>query len=333
MAQRRVQLLQQRPQVLPRGVPGHAGRAQRVVDADRVPRQRRRDGAGRAVGGGRRRRLRQLHPVRRLRAALPEHAVHGRLLPLPHPHGGPRQGGPRARRRAGDPPARLPALEPADRRAPARAGAGRGRRRRADRPGARRRLGGRPRSADGRGDDPLRRLRGGLLPHLGPARGRPDPAARRDRVRADARAVVLRRAGRRDGLRRAGAAVRAPQPRRLARLRRQARDRARPARLHHLHRGLPEVLRRGVRRHRDRPRRRAVRRADPRRHAHPGGARRAHDHLPRPVPAEQAQGDLEGAARDPARDPRAWTSATSTGSPSGRTAAAPARGSRSRSPS
>ena len=50
--------------------------------------------------------------------------------------------------------------------------------------------------------------------------------------------------GRRDGLRRAGAAVRAPQPRRLARLRRQARDRARPARLHHLHRGLPEVLRR-----------------------------------------------------------------------------------------
>ena len=48
---------------------------------------------------------------------------------------------------------------------------------------------------------------------------------------------------------------------------RQARDRARPARLHHVHRGLPEVLRRGVRRHRDRARRRALRRADPRRQA------------------------------------------------------------------
>ena len=56
---------------------------------------------------------------------------------------------------------------------------GRGRRRGAGRPGARRRLGGRSRSADRRRDDPLRRLRGGLLPHLGPARGRPDPAARR----------------------------------------------------------------------------------------------------------------------------------------------------------
>ena len=38
-----------------------------------------------------------------------------------------------------------------------------------------------------------------------------------DRVRPDARAVVLRRAGRRDGLRRAGQALRPPQPRRLAR--------------------------------------------------------------------------------------------------------------------
>ena len=31
---------------------------------------------------------------------------------------------------------------------------------------------------------------------------------------------------------------------------------------------------------------------------------RADDHLPRPLPAQQAQGDLEGAPRDPARDPR-----------------------------
>ena len=35
-----------RAQVLPRGLPGHAGDPERIVDADRVPRQRRRDGAG-----------------------------------------------------------------------------------------------------------------------------------------------------------------------------------------------------------------------------------------------------------------------------------------------
>ena len=168
---------------------------------------------------------------------------------------------------AGHPPARLPALEPADRRAPPRAGARRGRQRRARRSGARRRLGGRPRHPGRRRDDPVRRLRGGVPPHVGPARGRADPAARRRRVRPDARAVVLRRPGRRDGLRRAGQALRPPQPRRLARVRRPPRDRARPARLHHVHRGLPRLLRRGVRRHRDRARGRAVRRADPRRQA------------------------------------------------------------------
>ena len=54
---------------------------------------------GRADDRGRRRRLRQLHPVRRLRAALPEHAVHRRLLPVPHPHRRRRQGGARVRRR------------------------------------------------------------------------------------------------------------------------------------------------------------------------------------------------------------------------------------------
>ncbi len=36
----------------------------------------------------------------------------------------------------------------------------------------------------------------------------------------------------------------------------------------------------------------------------PVGADRADDHLPRPLPAQQAQGDLEGAPRDPALHPR-----------------------------
>ena len=45
---------------------------------------------------GRRRRLRPLHAVRRLRAALPEHALHRRLLPPPHAHGRRREGDARA---------------------------------------------------------------------------------------------------------------------------------------------------------------------------------------------------------------------------------------------
>ena len=84
------------------------------------------------------------------------------------------------------------------------------------------------------------------------------------RVRPDGRAVVLRRPGRRDGLRRPGPAVRPAQPGQLAGDRHQAGAGARPARLHQLHRGLPEVLRRGVR-HRGRPRRRGSRRPAPRR--------------------------------------------------------------------
>ena len=76
------------------------------------------------------------------------------------------------------------------------------------------------------------------------------------RVRPDARAVVLRRPGRRDGLRRAGAQARRPQRRRLARGGRQAHHRPRPARLHRLHRGLPALLRRRLR-VRDRAGRRA----------------------------------------------------------------------------
>ena len=247
VAQRRLQLLQLGPQVLPRGLPGPAGDAQRVVDADRLPRERRRDGAGRARRRRRRGGLRQLHAVRCVRAALPEHPVHRRLLPLPHPYGGPRQGGARARRRSGHPPAGLPALEPADRRAPPRAG-------------ARRVAATRPQSRSTRTTSPSGR-RTSTCPIGGEtilfvdceaafyrtsvaASGRPDAPAGGGRVRPHARAVVLRRAGRGDGLRRAGDALRAPQPRRLARGRRQADDRARPARLHHVHRGLPAVLRR-----------------------------------------------------------------------------------------
>ena len=55
---------------------------------------------------GRRAGLRPLHPVRGLRAALPEHALHRRLLPLPHAHGRSGQGDAGVRGRAGHPPAR-----------------------------------------------------------------------------------------------------------------------------------------------------------------------------------------------------------------------------------
>ena len=152
---------------------------------------------------GRGPRLRALHPVRRLRAALPEHAVHRRLLPLPHPHGAAGQGGARARRRRGHPPAALAAVGRGDRprRSPSRCSA--------EVPVSQdhvARLGRRPRPADRRRDDPLLRLRGRLPPHLGAPRRGEDPPGRGRRVRPDARAVVLRRSRRRDGLRRPGAA-------------------------------------------------------------------------------------------------------------------------------
>ena len=126
---------------------------------------------------------------------------------------------------------------------------------------------------------------------------------RAGRVRAHARAVVLRRPGGGDGLRRPRPQARGAQRRGLARGRREADHRPRPARLHRLHRGLPEVLRRGLR-VRDRARRRArqrPRQGGPDR-AHRAG--RAHRDLPRPVPAEQAQGRAPGAARAAARRPR-----------------------------
>ena len=124
-------------------------------------------------------------------------------------------------------------------------------------PGARRRLGRGPRHPGRRRDDPVRRLRGGVLPDLLHARLRAAAAGRGRRVRADARAVVLRRPGGRDGLRRPRAQARRAQRRRLARGRREADHRPRPARLHRLHRGLPALLRRRLR-VRDRPRRRAA---------------------------------------------------------------------------
>ena len=163
------------------------------------------------------------------------------------------------------------------------------------------RLGGRARPTRWRRDRPLLRLRGCLLPDEPAAGGGADPPGRRDRVRAHARAVVLRRARGRDGLRRSGAALRRTQRRRLARRRREADPRPRPARLHLLHRGLPALLRGGVR-VRDRARRRAR-----------GGAlkgwkadafrpcREGRD-LPRRLPFEQAERHPRGSARNPPGD-------------------------------
>ena len=61
--------------------------------------------------------------------------------------------------------------------------------------------------------------------------------------------------------------------------------------------------RRQLRRVRDRARRRPDRRDDPRRQARADDADRAHGHLPRSVPPEQAPRHLAVAARDPAGDP------------------------------
>ena len=122
------------------------------------------------------------------------------------------------------------------------------------------RLGGRARPPHRRRDGSLLRLRGCLLPHERAASGGADPPQGRRRVRAHARAVVLRGPGGRDGLRRPGAPLRRAQRGRLACGRRQADPRRRPARLHLVHRGLPGLLRRRLRL-RDRARRRARRRA------------------------------------------------------------------------
>ena len=286
-------------QVLPRGLPGHAGHPQRVVDADGVPRQRRRDGTGELdiedvaddyvnctqcgacelrcpntlfTGDFYRFRTRTVDVVKAVRALAVDTGIH--------------QPGWKRWNESTDERSHEPVLGDAAGRPGARCATGR--RVSTSRSAARRSCSStaRPPSTAPR----VPRAVAQILQKAGV------------RVRADGRAVVLRRPGRRDGLRRPGARVRRAQPRRLARHRRHAHPRARPARLHHLHRGLPEVLRRRLR-HRDRAGRRAVRRADPRRTARSASRRRARDHLPRPVPAEQAQGHLARAARDPARHP------------------------------
>ena len=280
---------------------GHPGHAQREPHAHGVPREHRRDGEGRPLDRGRRRRLRPLHAVRRVRAALPQHAVRGRLLPGAH---GDREGGPRgtgAAGRQGARPRGLEAVEPAHRRAQERARARR-RERAAERPGARARLGRGPRPADRRRDRDVRRLRGGLLPDLDPARDGAGAAEGRGRVRPDERAVVLWRPRGGDGLRRAVAPLRRAQPGRLAVHGDEADHRHRAARLHPLHRGLSGLLRRRLR-HRGRADHGAARATHPRRAPPAREADQPDGHLPRPVPAQQAQGHLRGPARDPARDP------------------------------
>ena len=95
---------------------------------------------------------------------------------------------------------------------------------------------------DRRRDGPVRRLRGCLLPHLVPRAFAPGAQGGRPRVRADARAVVLRRPRERDGLHRRARSFaehnvadwRAIGARRIIA--------PRPARLHHLHRGLPSYF-------------------------------------------------------------------------------------------
>ena len=69
-----------------------------------------------------------------------------------------------------------------------------------------------------------------------------------------------------------------------------------PARLHRLHRGLPELLRRLLR-VRDRAGHRPGGRPGARWQAQARAPGAAHRHLPRPVPAEQAQGRSQGSAR------------------------------------
>ena len=246
------------------------GDPERVVDADGVPRERRRDGARRADDRGRRRGLRELHAVRRVRAALPEHAVHRRLLPVPHPHGRRRQGRPRARGRvSGIHQPGWQVVERADRRSarhePVLGDMPVGQETRA-------RLGGGPRHPDRRRDrsssstarrrSTARRCRArsrrsssrpatssGSWASSGAAAGRPPRWATSTR-RARSPSTTWRRGGR-------------PGAKRILVL-----D---PHDYISLHRGLPEVLRRRFR-PRGRARGRAVRRADPRR---PARARRS----------------------------------------------------------
>ena len=178
----------------------HAGHAGRGAHADRLPRERRRDGQRPPGDRGRRARLRPLHAVRRLQLRCPNTLFTGdfyrfrtRTVDLVKAM--------RRSRSERDPPAGLAALERAHRRAEERAVL----EREAGVAGARGRLGRRARTPGRRRDRALLRLRGRFPPDLAAAGGRADPREGRRRVRAHAGAVVLRRAGRRDGLRRPGA--------------------------------------------------------------------------------------------------------------------------------
>ena len=235
------------PQVLPRGLPGHAGRAQRVVDADRLPRQRRRDGAGRA---------------RRSRTSPPTTST--------APSAAPASCAARTRCSPATSTASAPAPSTSSRRS-ARSPSSRG----IHQPGYRRwnlltdeRT---PRAGARRGDGgvPVDQAHvadwaAGLdLPIGGETILFVDCEAAFYRTSVPrAVAQILQRAGVEFGLMGeqwccGGPAAEmgyAEQAQRFAAHnlddwradRRQAGDRARPARLHHLHRGLPEVLRRRV---------------------------------------------------------------------------------------
>ena len=204
---------------------------------DGVPREHRRDGEGARRRRGRRRRLRPLHAVRRLRAALPEHALHRRLLPPPHAHGRRRQGDARADRRAPASPARLAALE---------------------------------RAPDERRNEPVLGECRSSQEHVADwATASTSRSAARRSCSSTARppstaprmprafAQLLQAAGVEFGLMREqwccggpaaemgyvdqARALRRAQRRRLARGRGEADHRARPARLHRVHRGLPDA--------------------------------------------------------------------------------------------
>ncbi len=225
--------------------------------ADRVPRERRRDGQGPAGVEDVARTTCTARSAERASCAVRTRCSRGTSTASAHARSISSRRS-RARGRGGHRAAGLEALERADRRGQERAG----RRRRDDGlPGARRAT-GRPTST--------------CRPAARPSSSA--TARRRSTAPPMPRAVakILKAAGVEFGLmreqwccggpaaemgyRRPGQAVREPQRRGLAGGRREADPRPRPARLHHVHRGLPDVLRRRLRL-RDRARRRARGRA------------------------------------------------------------------------
>ena len=116
--------------------------------------------------------------------------------------------------------------------------------------------------------------------------------------------MVLWRAGRGDGLRRAVPGVRRAQRPGLACLGSEADHRDRTPRLHPFHRGLSRLLRRGLR-FRGGPNRRAGSGTHQGRQAGPGPSDQQDRHLPRSLPAQQAQEHPRGAPLHPQLHPRA----------------------------